>query len=102
MGEAADGFGLRIGAYERAGAGIGRWIAGPSGGTAEAAVALLAGSTASELVLGAGVAGTFPEGCLVAVDLDYQQQVGFVGSGIAAAYVSDPEAVSATLITYDE
>jgi hypothetical protein len=65
----------------------------PSGGTAEAAVALLAGSTASELVFGAGVAGTFPEGCLIAVDLDYQQQVGFVGSGLAAAYVSDPEAV---------
>ncbi len=65
----------------------------PSGGTPEGAVAVLAGSTASELVLGSGVASTFAAGALVAVDIDYQQQVGYVGSGIAAAYVSDPQAV---------
>ncbi|MFL6308091.1 MAG: hypothetical protein ACJ72H_31540 [Candidatus Sulfotelmatobacter sp.] len=62
-------------------------MVGPSGGTPEGAVAVLAGSTASELVLGTGVASTFAVGGLVAIDVDYQQQVGYVGSGIAAAYV---------------
>lgn len=66
---------------------------GPSGGTPEGAVAVLAGSTASELVLGTGVASAFAACSLVAVDVDYQQQVGYVGSGIAGAYVSNPEAV---------
>lgn len=65
----------------------------PSGGTPKPAVAVLPGSTASELVLGAGAANSFPAGTLVAVDVDYQQQTGFVGAGIAAAYVSSPVAV---------
>jgi hypothetical protein len=56
-------------------------------------VAVLAGSTESELFLGEGAANAFAPGSLVAVDVDYQQQVGYVGSGIAAAYVSNPEAV---------
>lgn len=67
--------------------------AAPSGGTPATAVAVLAGSTASELVLGAGVADAFSVGQLIAVDLDYQQQTGYVGSGIAAAYVNNPIAV---------
>ncbi len=66
----------------------------PSGGPPVPAVAVLPGSTASELVFGAGVANLFPTGSLVAVDLDYQQQTGFVGSGIAAAYVNSPTAVN--------
>jgi hypothetical protein len=65
----------------------------PSGGTPAAAVAVLPGSTASQLVLGSGAASAFAGGSLVAVDVDYQQQTGYVGSGIAAAYVSDPAAV---------
>ena len=65
----------------------------PSGGTPAPGVAVLAGSTASQLVLGAGASSAFAVGSLVAVDLDYQQQIGYVGSGIAAAYVSDPLAV---------
>lgn len=65
----------------------------PSGGTPAPGAAVLAGSTASQLVFGTGVAGTFVAGQLLAVDLDYQQQIGYVGSGIAAAYVSDPLAV---------
>lgn len=72
---------------------VGTAAASPSGGTPEGAVAVLAGSTATELVLGNGVVERFPAGCLVAVDVDYQQQVGYVGSGITAAYVNDPEAV---------
>jgi len=65
----------------------------PSGGTPAPGAAVLAGSTASELVFGPGVASAFPVGSLLAVDVDYQQQTGFVGSGIAAAYVSSAAAV---------
>lgn len=59
---------------------------GSSGGVGAAAVALQAGSTAQELMLGPAVAG-FAVGDIVAVDLDYQQQTGYVGTGIAGAYV---------------
>ncbi|HZQ68365.1 MAG TPA: hypothetical protein VFA68_07580 [Terriglobales bacterium] len=61
----------------------------PSGGTAVAAIGLLPGSSSSELVVGAGSVDFFPEGCMVAVDVDYQQQTGYVGTGIAAAYIED-------------
>ena len=64
-----------------------------SGGTPAPAVAVLAESTASELVFGPGAVNAFPVGSLIAVDADYQQQVGYVGSGITAAYVSDPTLV---------
>jgi hypothetical protein len=72
---------------------VGTTSPAPSGGTPAAAVAVLPGSTASELIFGAGVAGAFSTGSLIAVDLDYQQQTGYVGSGIAAAYVSSPTLV---------
>ena len=55
-----------------------------SGGIPLAAVPLLAGSTAAELVLGAGAVAEFQPGDLVACDVDYAQQVGYVGTGIAA------------------
>lgn len=66
----------------------------PSGGTPVAAVVVLAGSTASEVVVGAGAVGTFSVGDIIAVDADYAEQVGYVGTGISAAYVSDPVAVN--------
>jgi hypothetical protein len=66
----------------------------PSGGTPVMAVAVLPGSTASQIVLGAGAVTAFAPGDLVAVDLDYQQQTGFVGSPIAAAYVANPADVN--------
>ncbi len=66
----------------------------PSGGTAIAAAAVLSGSTANQLVLGVGAVNAFNVGDMVAVDDDYQQQTGYVGTGIAAAYVSDPVAVN--------
>jgi hypothetical protein len=66
----------------------------PSGGTPLAAVAVLAGSTASQIVLGVGTGIAFSVGDIVAVDLDYQQQTGYVGTGIAAAYVNDPADVN--------
>lgn len=66
----------------------------PSGGTPIPAVAVLPGSTASQLVLGGGALAGFPVGTMLAVDLDYQQQIGYVGSGISAAYVSSAAAVN--------
>ena len=65
-----------------------------SGGTPLAATAVLAGSSASEIVVGAGAVDAFAAGDVVAVEVDYQQQTGYVGSGIAAAYVSDPADVN--------
>jgi hypothetical protein len=61
-----------------------------SGGIPLPGMAVLDGSTESEIVLGAGSVDTFAVGDLVAVDLDYAQQTGWVGSGIAGAYVKDP------------
>lgn len=67
--------------------------AAASGGTPNPGVAILPGSTASELILGAGAGSAFAAGSLLAVDLDYQQQIGYVGSGISAAYVTSAAAV---------
>jgi len=64
-----------------------------SGGLAATAVPLVAGSTASSLNVGAAVATQFHVGDLVAVDVDYVGQIGFVGSGVSAAYVSSPALV---------
>jgi len=61
-----------------------------SGGVPLAAVPVLSGSNAGELVLGAGAVAGFQPGDLVACDVDYAQQVGYVGTGIAAAYVKNP------------
>jgi hypothetical protein len=69
----------------------------PSGGTPIAGAAVLAGSTASVIVFGAGAVNAFAPGNLIAVDVDYQQQIGYVGSGISAAYVSNPAAVNRDL-----
>lgn len=66
----------------------------PSGGAPLPPIAVMPGSSAGEVIVGAGVVGTFAAGDLVAVDADYQQQTGYVGSGIAAAYVADPAAVN--------
>ncbi len=63
-----------------------------SGGAAGGAVPLAAGSTATSLSVGAAAA-QFHVGDLVAVDVDYVAQVGFVGSGVSGAYVSSPAAV---------
>jgi hypothetical protein len=68
-------------------------VANGSGGVAERAVPLMAGSTASSLSVGATAAAQFQVGELVSVDEDYVAQVGFVGSGVSAAYVSSPTAV---------
>lgn len=56
-----------------------------SGGAAAAAVAVLSGSTASVLNVGAA-ASSFAAGDLVAVDLDYAGETGYLGSGVSGAY----------------
>jgi hypothetical protein len=53
------------------------------------AVAMLAGSSARELVLGEGAVDAFNDGDMVACDVDYQQQTGYIGSP-SGAYVKDP------------
>ena len=66
----------------------------PSGGTPIAAAIVLAGSTASEIVVGAGAVGSFAIGDIIAVDADYAEQTGYVGTGISAAYVTSPAGVN--------
>jgi hypothetical protein len=65
-----------------------------SGGVAATAIPLVAGSTATSLNVGAAAAAQFQVGELVSVDEDYVAQVGFVGSGVSAAYVSSPASVA--------
>jgi hypothetical protein len=64
-----------------------------SGGIALAAVPLLDGSSEGELVVGVGAVDAFEPGDIVACDVDYGQQSGYVGTGIPAAYVKDPQDV---------
>lgn len=60
----------------------------PSGGVPAAAVALAAGSSASELMFASPP--PFAAGDLVAVDVDFDDAAGYVGTGVTAAYVRDP------------
>jgi hypothetical protein len=69
-------------------------VQAPSGGPPSPAVPVLPESLANEVLVGAAMVGTFAPGDIVAVDADYQQQTGYVGSGIAAAYVADPANVN--------
>ena len=68
-----------------------------SGGVAAAPVPLLTGtgpaSTATSLNVGAAAAAGFSVGSLVAVDVDYTGQLGYVGTGVSTAYVQSASAV---------
>jgi hypothetical protein len=69
-----------------------------SGGAAIAAVPLTAGSTsttAMALDVGAAAAAGFAVGDVVAVDVDYVGQTGFVGSGVSGGYVKSVAAMGA-------
>jgi hypothetical protein len=66
----------------------------PSGGTPLTAIAVLPGSSAGEIVVGVGSVNSFSVGDIIAVDADYQQQTGYVGTGISAAYVNNPADVN--------
>ncbi len=66
-----------------------------SGGLAANAVPLQGSdSTATTLDVGATAAAGFAVGDLVAVDIDYTGQLGYVGSGVSAAYVASSAAVN--------
>ena len=60
------------------------------GGTAVAAAAIQSGATATFLPLLPTAAGQFSAGQIVAVDVDYMGQTGFVGSPVSGAYVKTP------------
>ena len=68
-----------------------------SGGVAAAPVPLLTGtgpaSTATGLNVGATAAAGFSVGSMVAVDVDYTGQLGYIGAGVSAAYVLSSSAV---------
>jgi hypothetical protein len=69
-----------------------------SGGAAVAAVPLTAGSSltsASALDVGAAAAAGFAVGDVVAVDVDYTGQTGFVGSGVSGGYVKSLASIGA-------
>lgn len=78
-------------------------VAGSANGSGTkgiAAVPVQTGSTATSIVLQASDAAHFSAGSMIAVDVDYAGQVGFVGSGVSSAYVrsaatvnSDPDYV---------
>jgi len=66
-----------------------------SGSKGVSAVSLSAtGSTATFLAMASTDAISFQAGSLVAVDVDYTGQTGYVGSGVSAAYVLSAAAVN--------
>jgi hypothetical protein len=72
-----------------------------SGGVAAAAVPLISGSgvasTATNLYVGPAAAAGFTPGALVAVDVDYTGQLGYVGAGVSGAYVQYAASVGGDL-----
>ncbi len=63
---------------------------GTNGAQASAAVQVQSGSTATSIVLAPADAAGFAPGSMIAIDLDYTGQTGFVGSPISGAYVRRP------------
>lgn len=61
--------------------------AAADGAQAATAVAPQSGSTALSIVLSANDAANFKAGSLIACDVDYAAQTGYVGSPVAGAYV---------------
>lgn len=59
----------------------------PLGAQAVAAVPIQSGSTASTIVLSTADAAKFAAGSIVAIDVDYIGQTGFVGSPVSGAYI---------------
>lgn len=63
---------------------------GVDGAQASTAIALQSESTATSIVLNGADAAKFAAGSIVAVDIDYTGQTGFVGSPISGAYARQP------------
>jgi hypothetical protein len=66
--------------------------AGPAadGAQAVAAVTPQSGSTSTSILLAASDAAKFAPGSIIAVDVDYTGQTGYVGTPVAGAYVRQP------------
>ena len=62
----------------------------PSGGMPLPASPLQTGSTYSQIVLASDQLANFSVGDIVAVDVDYNGQTGYLGSGAAGAYLASP------------
>jgi hypothetical protein len=62
-------------------------VAQPSGALGAAAVAVQSGSTATRIALAAADIAKFAVGQVVAVDLDYAGQTGYLGAPITGAYL---------------
>lgn len=65
-----------------------------SGAKGASAVNLVAGSTANFLALGSSDLANFAAGAMVAVDVDYAGQTGYVGTGVSAAYLRSAASVN--------
>ncbi len=65
-------------------------LATSGAGQATPAVSVQSGSTASVIQLAAADAANFAPGCMIAVDADYANQTGYVGSPVAGAYLRQP------------
>jgi hypothetical protein len=65
-------------------------VAAADGAQATTAVIPQAGSTATSIVLAPVDAAKFAAGSMVALDVDYTGQTGFVGAPISGAYVRQP------------
>lgn len=64
--------------------------AAPDGAQAATAAVVQSGSTATSIVLVAADAAKFVAGEIVAVDVDYAGQTGYVGAPVSGAYVKQP------------
>jgi hypothetical protein len=64
--------------------------AAADGAQAAPAVVVQSGSSATSILLAAADAARFAAGQIVAVDVDYTGQMGFVGSPVSGAYVKTP------------
>lgn len=60
------------------------------GGQAASAVIPQSGSTGTSILLAPGDSAKFAAGSMIAVDVDYAGQTGYVGSPVAGAYVRQP------------
>ena len=82
-----DGAGDRLAAYELCWLQRAARLPAADGAQACRAVTPQSGSTSTSILLAAADAAKFAAGSIVAVDVDYTGQTGYVGSPVAGAYV---------------
>ena len=70
--------------------------AAPSGGVAASPARTLSGSTSTELLVDSTTSAGIAVGDIVAVDVDYVGQLGYVGTGVSGAYVTSAASVGSS------